>query len=95
MILLVALTLASSQASIKVWANCIDAYALPRLKSEPTEKIVDRGMAACFREENAARDAMIRENGPVGSEMFKGVRYQAHNHLIVILNAAKRQRGYR
>lgn len=95
MITLMALALASSQTSMTAWTGCINKYALPRLKNEETEKIVDGALASCFREENAVRDAMLRENGPVGSEMFRGVRYQAHNHLIIIFNTAKRQRGYK
>ena len=70
-------------------------YAKPRLNTDPAVKLVDKALAACTREETAARDALVRENGPVGVEMFRGIRAQARQHMIVFVTRAKAQRGYR
>jgi hypothetical protein len=85
----------ASDVSMSTWAKCMASYAQPRLKSEQTVKIVDDGMRACAREENAERVALVRENGPVGEEMFRGIRAQVRQHMIGFVQLAKAQRGYR
>src|SRR4051794_3763286 len=85
----------ASSDAMSAWAKCMSNYALPRLKTEPTVKIVDGAMAVCLRQENAEHQALVRENGPVGHEMFRGIRHQVREHMIAIVTLGKRQRGYK
>lgn len=95
MTILVAFALAAaaphtSAAPVTAWANCMSKYALPRLKTESTAKIVDGGLVACAVQEKAVRRSYIHDLGAAkGQSAFVGLRKNVREHMIETVDAAK------
>ena len=97
MTVLLALALATSSTSSAMtpWASCTTAYAMPRLKTQATETIVDKAMMASSKQERAALKEWTDEYGQAqGAEIFRGVRFKVRQILVRRVNEAKQMRGY-
>jgi hypothetical protein len=77
------------------WTTCLKTYIVPRMAKEPTETIVDGGLAACSSQENALHKTYVKEMGSSGNVVFEGVRAGARQHLLKFVALGKAQRGYR
>jgi hypothetical protein len=78
--------------SMSGWANCMSAYAMPRLASGSTERIVDGGFGACQKWENAAHKAYDHDLGPT---VFVGIKYHVRQIMLRRIAQAKQMRGLR
>jgi hypothetical protein len=85
---------ASGDPLMSEWAQCVGAYAKPRLKSESTEKIVTDGLAACHKEELAVGLSYMKQFGPQkGTSAFAGVKYQVRSIMLRRVQEAKAAAG--
>ena len=72
------------------WANCMTAYAKPRLRNESTVRLVDGGFAACQIQEITAHKAWDHDMGP---NIFVGIKYRVRGIMLRRIDEAKRMRG--
>ena len=78
------------------WADCTSAYAMPRLKSQSTETIVDNALSACSAQERSVLKEWTDQYGPAqGAEIFRGVKYKVRQVLLRRVAQAKQMKGYR
>jgi hypothetical protein len=93
MSILLALALAAPNPDplITAWADCMTAYARPRLATHSAEEIVTGGFAACPEPEEAVRRSYLRQSPAYGQGAFETLKRGVRE--IMIKRVTQAQQG--